>query len=267
MEPEELQSEGQPETVTGAIPEAAPSPDTVQPVVQPAAPPPIDMAPVRALLDERDRRQAAEREALELRTWKQEQERARQEAAAQAPNPVEDPVGFADWVQQTVRRTREEVTQEFQRENFEYRTELSRRSVEKALGDKVDDLYKFIDDAPDAMHAAAQRQADPYGWFHEQMLRRQKAQRAEELSKIVGDRSIDDIVAERIAAERAKWESEMQASQPGFDRPRGPDGKFAPSPSPSQTPRHQPPSLAAVNGASAPSGSDARGGYEAAFRK
>lgn len=203
------------------------------------------LAPIKALLDERDRRQAAEAEAAELRAWRQQQERARQEAAAQAPNPIEDPEGFASWVQGLVGNTRNQVVAEFQDRSFQERAALSREMIEDQLGDKFGDLAKFIDAAPDAMHAQARNQAHPYRWFHRQFLQAEKAKRAEEVTAKLGDKSLDDLLAEARAAAKAEALAEMEAAR-NSGQPRRSNGQFD---SPSPTQRHRPASLADINGA------------------
>lgn len=73
----------------------APAPETGEPL---AAPPAAESkvehsAPLTALLDEREKRQKAEREAEDLRRWKAEREAREREAAEKAPKPdfFEDP--------------------------------------------------------------------------------------------------------------------------------------------------------------------------------
>lgn len=203
------------------------------------------LAPIKALLDERDRRQAAEAEAAELRAWRQQQERARQEAAAQAPNPIEDPEGFASWVQGLVGNTRSQVIAEIQAKRTEDRISRSRYDMEQKLGPKFDDLAKFIDNAPDAMHAHARNELDPYGWFERQRLAQEKAKRAEEVTAKLGDKSLDDLLAEARAAAKAEALAEMEAAR-NSGQPRRSNGQFD---SPSPTQRHRPASLADINGA------------------
>lgn len=234
-----------PAVETPVAPAEKETPAVAAPAEPAAAAPAPHMVPLTALLDQREQLQAARREAEELRKWRAEQERVRQQAAAQAPHPIEDPDGFADWVQNLVRGTREHVMQEVQGESFQQRAALSREMMEDQLGEKFADLAKFIDAAPDAMHDAAKQQAHPYRWFHRQFQAAEKARKADALTAQLGDRSIDDLLAEKLAAAKAEWQAELSASaQDG--RARNADGTFA---SPQTQQRRSAPSLAVVNGA------------------
>lgn len=228
---------------------------------------------IRALQDERDQKKAAREEAAQLRAWRAEQERKRQEAAAQAPDILEDPHGYMDFAERRQENVvRREVARVQQAQLKQIET-LSRAMMVRHIGaEKVAEIEEFSRSAPPKAVDAAYASGDPYGWMFEKFEEAQAHKRAQEAAKQLDGRSIDDIVAERLAAERAKWEVEHGGGQPQTDSqparpapPQGPDGKFI-SPS-NQTQRHQPPSLNAVNGAASPRGGEVRSGYDAAFRK
>lgn len=102
-------AEGQPRAADGkfapkdgappAAPEApAASAEAPPAPAQPAAPTEDRFAPIAALLDEREKRQAAERRAEQAEAWRREQEAARsRQPAPQAPDPETDPDGHAAW--------------------------------------------------------------------------------------------------------------------------------------------------------------------------
>lgn len=86
----EVQPEPEPEEVKGEEPSATPPVAVEEP----------KGIPIQALLDEREKRQKAEREAEELRKWK-----AQAEAEKSPPprvDPIEDPEGFIRQQQQAV---------------------------------------------------------------------------------------------------------------------------------------------------------------------
>lgn len=212
---------------------------------------------IKALQDEREQKRAAREEAARLKAWRDEQERKRQEAAAQAPDILDDPQAYIEWAE---RRQREIVRREVaavQAQQAKAVETISRNMMLRHLGqEKFGELEKFIQAAPDRAHAIALKEADPYGWFYEKFEQAQKARKAEEAAKQLeqfGGKSVEEIVAERLAAERAKWEAEHgggqpqpQAARPADTRQRNADGTFAPTPEPQ---RHRPKSLADLNGA------------------
>ena len=267
--------------VVEVAPEPAPVVETLvtseAPVVEtpPAVATPVapqdPMAPVKALLDERDRRQAAEREAAQLRARFAEQERKARETTEQMPHPLDDPDRFAQWLlQQQQTAVQREIGTMSTRHQQQVEV-ISKNMMARHLGpEKFGELDKFIQAAPDQAHAIATKQADPYGWFYEKFEQAQKARKAEEAAKQIeqlGGKSIEEIVAERVAAELAKQTQAAThaAVAPVADtRQRNPDGTFAPSPQPA---RHEPPSLSVVAAATAPRGEDARGGYDALFKR
>lgn len=212
---------------------------------------------IRALQDEREQKRAAREEANRLKAINDAAERKRQEAAAQAPDILDDPQAYVEWSE---RRSREIVRREVaavQAQQAKAVETISRNMMARHLGpEKFGELDKFIQAAPDQAHAIALKEADPYGWFYEKFEQAQKARKAQEAAKQLeqfGGKSVEEIIAERIAAERTKWEAEYgggqpqpQAVAPADTRQRNPDGTFAPTPEPQ---RHRPESLARMNGA------------------
>lgn len=273
------------------VSEPAPSEVQAPPVETPvAAAPPVTaepqdpMAPVKALLDERDRRQAAERKALaveqELQTIRArdaEQRRRNQEATAQMPHPLDAPEEFASWL---LKRQQDAVNAAVGSLDERYtndRQEISRVMVEQHLGpEKFAELNEAIKHAPQWLHDKALMQPHPWGYMLQEFNRVKEHKRAQEALSQLGEKSLDERIAEAkaqaIAEARAQWEAEhgggqpQPAAQPAADtRPRNPDGTFAPSTN--QTQRHQPPSLSIVAGAPAPTGVDARGGFDQLFKR
>jgi uncharacterized caspase-like protein len=189
----------------------------------PAAPPaasdekPRDI-PITALLDEREKRQAAERELQQLRAWRQEQERKAREAAAQAPDFYSDP----------------DQRLQFERQQFQASLWNERLNMSEALArDKFGD--ETVDRARDAFQAAVaqnpalavelQSSAHPYAfvvnWYKRQAV----------LAEIGTDpeawkaRQIESI-KEQL---RQELMAEMQQTQPVLPKPRLP-GSLASAP-------------------------------------
>lgn len=271
-EAEELQQgEGE---VQGAVetpaPEAAsPAPSSDAAPAQPQAPaapptPPQDhLAPVKALLDERDRRQAAEREAAQLKAWRAEQERKAREAAAQAPNVLDDPEGYHAYWQNRYNALERGFQQRLEQTAFTNKMNLLRRVWSKDLGgrEKLVELEKWAAQQPPDWLDWCNNQEDPFEAAYEAREQRTRAEKAKALEAELGGKSLEERIAEAVAAERAKWESaHADPETPG--QPRAPDGKFA-----SPSTRHQPMPLSQVNGAAAPRGGETRSGYDAAFRR
>lgn len=267
------------------VSEPAPSEVQAPPVVEtqpaaaaPAAPaePQEHTVPLPVLLRTRDelggKLTAAEQRALAAERRLAEIDRQRREAAAQAPDILADPDAYIAWSE---RRTQDMVRQavaSVETKQAQYVETLSRSMMQRHLGpEKFGELDKFIQAAPDQAHAIALKQPDPYGWFYskfEEAMKHRKAQQALEQIDKFGGKSIEEIVAERVAAELAKQAQPAAPVEtaPATDtRPRNPDGTFATSTN--QTQRHQPPSLSVVAGAPAPRGGEALSGYDMLTKK
>lgn len=225
--------------------------DTPDSALQSPAPQPDPMAPVKALLDERDRRKAAEAKAAQaqlLLNQVSEERRKAQEAAAQLPDLLADPDGYTNGIRAMLSQTVSQAQAQWQDQQDRVVETLSRNAMRRHIGnDRFSELAKFASAAPDAAHDAAYESGDPWGWMlekFEQAEKHRKAQSAFEQLDKFGGKSIDEIVAERLAEERAKWQAEQEAVTP--TRARASNGTFAPSPA---TQRHTPPDLAEVDGA------------------
>lgn len=206
---------------------------------------------------------AAENELAQIR-------RKQQEAAEQMPHPLDDPDGFGAWMLNKQKAAVDGAVGSLRQQHQQQLEAISRNMMLRHLGaEKFGELDKFIQAAPDQAHAVALKQADPYGWFFEKFEEAQRHRKAQDALKALGDKSLEERIAEAVAAERAKWESSQTpaaAPTPATpDRDRNPDGTFKASTQPPQ--RHQPPSLALVEGAGAPTGEDARGGYDKLFKR
>lgn len=272
------------------VSEPAPSEVQAPPVVETppaaAAEPPAQaepqdpMAPVKALLDERDRRQAAERKAQEtarelaaIRARDAEARRRAQEAASQLPHPLDDPEGFAEGVRALTNQAVRQAQSQTQAQQDRVVETLSRNALQRHIGkEQFSELEKFAQAAPDRAHELAYQSGDPWGWMYEKLQEAKKQRQAQAALQELGDKSLEERIAEAVAAERAKWEAEhgggqpQPAAQPVDDsRARNPDGTFAPSTNQAQ--RHQPPSLSVVTGAPAPRGADAMSGYDMLTKK
>jgi hypothetical protein len=226
---------------------------------------------IKALQDEREQKRAAREEAATLKAWRAEQERKANEAASEIPHPLDDPNGFSNGLRKFAQTEVRKVDAAWQQRHDTTVEALSRNAMRRHLGaEKFGELEKFVGEAPDRAHIAARQSGDPYGWMYEKFEQHLESRKAQDTLKTLGGKSVDEIVAERLAAAKAEWEAgQVQQPEPSAplqpERPRNPDGTFANSSQPQQ--RHQPPSLSVVSGAPAPRGGESRSGYDAAFRR
>lgn len=283
VEPQAATPAAEPVVEAPVVSEPAPSEVQAPPVETPAAAPQADTqehtVPLPVLLRTRDelgtKLTAAEQRALaaerQLAAFMRKQEEAR--ATVEVPHPLDDPDGFKASLLQLQQRAVQEAVGPLREQHQHQLEQLSKTMLVRHIGqEKFGELEQFINAAPDQAHAIAMRQADPYGWFYEKFEEAQKHRKAQaalqEIDKF-GGKSIEEIVAERVAAELAKHTQAQPepVAAPAVDtRPRNPDGTFA-STSTNQTQRHQPPSLSVVAAAPAPRGEEARGGYEQLFKR
>jgi hypothetical protein len=128
--PEETPTEPESTGDTGSTPEPQ--------IEKPKTPEVSHMAPLTALLDEREKRQAAEREAQELRQWRQQIETQQRQAQRKTPDVFEDPQGFVQHTQQA-----------FQEALLQNKLSTSRFLAEREFGgDQVKEAVAFFDANP-----------------------------------------------------------------------------------------------------------------------
>lgn len=231
------------------------------PVTPPAAPegPASDpMAPVKALLDERDRRQAAERRLAEFEA----RERKAKEAAAapQAPNILDDPEGYHAYMMNQMQGMQKSFDGRLQSTIIDERLAISEERWSEKLGPekfaKMNDWIKEMWSKD--VHAKAQQQRDPYGWAHQQFEQVERAERAKTFDEKLGGKDLDAYIAEQVAAKLAEAQAaQTPAAEP--QRVRNPDGTFA---SPQTQQRHTPPSLNQITAAAVTNGSGAASALE-----
>lgn len=278
-----------PAAETPPVAEVAPAPVVSEPAPSEAQAPPVEtqapapvaepqdpMAPVKALLDERERRQAAERRVAAFEASHREQERKRQEAAAQRPDMLEDPQGYHEWSERRHQARVQQAIQQVKQEQFKQVETLSRSMLVRHIGaEKVAEIEAFSRSAPKHAIDEAYASGDPYGWMFEKYEKAMEGRKAQEALKALGDKSLDDRIKEAteaaVAAAKAEWEAQRGGGQPpaavtppADTRARNPDGTFAPL---NPTQRHQPVSLALVEGAGAPRGEEAHSGYSTLFKR
>lgn len=271
-----------PAVAEGAPPQSEAEPTPAPAQAEPQTPPaetPAPSAPsgrdrdiaglIKALQDERDQTKAAREEAARLKAWRDEQERKAAEAAAQVPDPLEHPEDFVGYFKNEIATLNKTFDARLQSELTKQRASFSARAWKKELGpENWKKLNEWVaSNWSDQHHRHAMLQEDPYGFAWEKFQEIERGKRVKTIEEKLSGKDLDAYIAEQVAAKLA--EAQAQPAQPGApaqpDRPRNPDGTFASPSQPQQ--RHQPPSLATVNGAPAPRGSEVRSGYDAAFRK
>lgn len=165
------------------------------PVETPKAPE-AHTAPLTALLDEREKRQAAERELNQLREWRRQQEAQARAAQQKVPDVFEDPQGFVAHSQQT-----------FQSALIGTKMEMSKFLAERDFGaELVNEAFAFYEanpqlsqqfvSHPSPWHAGVefykQQKAiqeignDPEGWKKSQMDTLREQIKAELLAEMQG---------------------------------------------------------------------------------
>lgn len=223
---------GQPRDEHGRFAPNAPA--QAEPAKTDAAPPAANSEPshipITALLDERDKRKAAQREADELRRWKAEQEAKAAQPAEQpkAPDLYQDPEAFAKHFEQQVEQR---LSQQ--------RLALSESWAKRNHAD-YDDTMKVFEGMAQANPAMVKQmlaEADPAEWAYQQATQHKRMQ------EIGAD---PDAWAKRRALELLEQDEALRAEIVG---------KYAPQPSPAPTPAappvQLPTSLAAVTSSGA----------------
>jgi hypothetical protein len=169
--------------------EAAPAAEAQpEPALTPPAPTPEPTdrhVPITALLDEREKRQAAEREAEQLRA------KIPQAQPANMPDPYEDPQGFEQHVQS---RVQEVIKTERLNTSYQIATvRHGREAVEEARVWAIDRAQK-----DPAFSASLDMQSDPVDWIVHQHKR-------DGLLSQIGDKSLEDFIREQVASDPTKY--------------------------------------------------------------
>lgn len=277
VEGETVEATEQPQAAVeqSAPAESAPVTETPAPAQPAVAQPTETQAPdrshefaglIKALQDERDQKKAFRDEAHRLRALHEDAARKREEAAKQRPHVLEDPEGYDAWWENRVssleRGFETKLSQTLTRERIESSTE---KWSEKLGDEEFNKLRDWSATMPPQWVKWAEGQRDPFGVAHKEFTKQQQAKQAEALARELGGKALSDFLEEKKQA----WMAEQAAAapvdgSPVSDRERDAQGKFIPT---TQPQRHQPASLATINGAPAPRGVEARSGYDALIKR
>lgn len=221
-----ISSQAQPAPAQPAVPEPAP-----QPVAQPVEP---GHVPISAMLDEREKRQALERQLAELQR--------QQQPAPKAPDRYEDPDGYDRFMQ-------EQTDQRL----YDMRVEMSERFAESRYGAEtvqkaVDWGYQRCASDPH-FNAQVRANPDPIAFVVQQHQR-------EEMYSTVGDK-FDLAQYQAFLA----WQA-AQTAQPNGQQQSQSQPATAPAPA---TPAVQPPPRSLVHAPQAGGGSSGALSPEDAF--
>lgn len=163
----------EPEPVAEAV---APEPVAPEPQPEPEAPKP-GYIPIAALMDERDKRKAADERIRELES--------RQSKPVEMPDPYDDPTGFAERQQQI-------VDERVNGMRFEMSDRFARQQHGGEATDAAIEWAKSRAQADPVFAASYMREQDPIGWIVQQHKR-------DGLLSQIGDRSLDDFVRAFVA--------------------------------------------------------------------
>ena len=185
-------------------------------------------------------------------------------------HPLDDPEGFAAGVRALTNQAVRQVQTQTQAQQDRVVETLSRNALKRHIGaEQFTELEQFAKAAPDRAHDLAYESGDPWGWMYEKLQEPKKQRQAQAALQELGDKSLQDRIAEAVAAERAKWEAEHGGGQPQRLQ-RNPSTTAAPAiqtalslPQPTKrnaTSHHH--FRLVVTGAPAPRGADAMSGYD-----
>ena len=146
-EPKEAKGEPQPE------PEKAEVDDGVPPAPEPEP----TRVPITAMLDEREKRQAAERELQQLRQWREQMEAQARAAQQKTPDIYEDPEGF-------VRQTQESVQQMLWNERLNMSEALARDKFGDEAVESATQAFQQAARANPAIYAEMRQHPNPYAY-------------------------------------------------------------------------------------------------------
>lgn len=234
------------------------------PASEPAAAPPAaerrapdGYVPIDVLLRTRDEGNAAKARLRELEAREAERERKRTEAAEKAANTAPDkfaePELYDEWMLAQQQQGIASFQEQLEAQRIADRLEDSEEKWTEKLGDdKWRELNEWIAALPENARDHFTRQRDPYGAANKAFAEQQRRERAASVMEKLGDKDLDAYLEEQRAAWIAEHGQPAAHSAPhaaSAERPRAPDGKFAPSSQPA--PRRSAPSLANVSAAPA----------------
>lgn len=130
---------------------------------------PPGYVPLRETLDERERRQAAERERDQYkRAWEDHQRKLQDEQNNDpAPDMFKNPDAYNSWVERQLDRRAKAIAQQhvqpLQQELYSSRLTLSELRAKNALGERFAPFNEWLAKQPDDFKDWAESQADPYG--------------------------------------------------------------------------------------------------------
>lgn len=146
-EPKEAKGETPPEPEAAEVEAGAP----------PAPEPEPTRVPITAMLDEREKRQAAERELQQLRQWREQMEAQARAAQQKTPDIYEDPEGF-------VRQTQASVQQALWNERLNMSEALARDKFGDETVESARDAFMRAAQANPAIYAEMRQHPNPYSY-------------------------------------------------------------------------------------------------------
>ncbi len=237
-----------------------------------AAPPaaerraPDGYVPIDVLLRTRDEGNAAKARLRELEAREAERERKRQEAAEKAantaPDMFADPEGYDAWLREQQQGMLATFEERLEAQRMADRLEDSTEKWQDKLGEEGwGALNQWIETLPDNAKRHFEKQRDPYGVAHKAFDEQKRRERAASVMEKLGDKDLDAYLEEQRAAwiaEHGQPAAQVAPQAASAERPRAPDGKFAPTTQPA--PRRSAPSLASVSAAPAAASPSHSGG-------
>lgn len=146
-EPKEAKGETQPEPEKAEVEAGAP----------PAPEPEPTRVPITAMLDEREKRQAAERELQELKRWKDQLEAQQRQQQVSMPDVFEDQEGF-------VRHTQATVQQMLWNERLNMSEALARDKFGDETVESATQAFQQAARANPAIYAEMRQHPNPYSY-------------------------------------------------------------------------------------------------------
>lgn len=152
----------EPQVEQPAIAEETPEPMGEKPAeIAPSAPPAPEPEPTRvpitALLDEREKRQATERELQELRRWKEQLEAQQRQQQIKTPDIYEDPEGF-------IRQTQATMQQALWNERLNMSEAIARTQYGDETVETARNAFAQAVQSSPALYAEMRQHPNPYAY-------------------------------------------------------------------------------------------------------